>query len=238
MKQQSTGFTFLWTLLARLYGQGLGEALVGDMQEEYSQRKKEHAGRASAWLASQYSRTLMSGVMRACASPTGLFRIMCLLTLIGLPLLLGSVAWLSNMDETTPQLWQMVLAGEMHKTLFVAEYWQAQGESFARIDDLYMFINVNSLLWCALIMGAIVYLDKKKGCSLTSISLFSLAAMLVPYIAGLVFIDMAQLPPKKVGPVIAFMLFNIMYLLPLTTLWLHKKANQLSSTAAPTSTYE
>lgn len=215
-----------WRLLSRLYGEQSGEALAGDLQEEYRSRAHSNALGAAIWLVSQYSRTVLSGVWRQSGTPLGLSRIVALATLVVVPLIVGMVAWLSNMDETTPQLWNMVLAGEMHKTVFVAEYWQEQVYAISQIDDIHMFINYNSLVWAAAAMGLVMLVGNKKPDAIRAATTLGVSLMLVPYVLSLFYLEMAQLPPQKIGPVLAFTLFNVFYMLPVLALWLRRQASK------------
>ena len=172
---------------------------------------------------SQYLRALSLGLWQRSNSPQGLSVILIVATCLILPMLVGLVAWLSNMDETTPQLWQMVLAGEMHKPLFVGDYWQALPEALSRVDDIWMFINYPSLAWTFAAMGLVVLVARKTE-SLRAASALGVSLMLVPYCFAIWYLDMAQLPPKKIGPILAFTLFNVFYMLPVMTLWLKSQS--------------
>jgi hypothetical protein len=134
------------------------------------------------------------------------------------------------MDETTPQLWEMVLAGEMHKALFVAEYWRDQPEAVSRIHDLGMFINFNSAMWVGVAMALVVFVGSRKQDSLATATMLGFVLMVAPYALSIVYLDIAQLHPKKIGPIIAFTLFNVFYMLPLMAFWLNRRAKKAVDT--------
>ena len=224
MDNRTTTSTVFWRLLARVYGQPNGDAIVGDMREEFALREQSSPLTARLWIISQYTRTLSSGALRQCGTTIGLSRMMLLATIVVLPVLFGMVAWLSNMDETTPQLWEMVLAGEMHRTLFVGAYWQDQFYAIGRVDNLHMFINVNSAIWVIASMGLVILVGIQKPDAIRFATGLGVALMVVPYVVSLIYLDIAQLPPKKIGPIIAFTLFNIFYMLPMMAWWLRRQA--------------
>ena len=217
---------FFCVLLIKVYGPWAGDNILGDMLEEFDMRKQTSALTARLWIASQYTRTLCTGLWRQCTTPVGISRIVILATLLVLQLLVGLVAWLSNMDSTTPQLWEMVLAGEMHRILFVAEYWQDLPYALRQVNDIDIFINPKSALWACVAMAAINWVRSKTTTPLPLCGALALVLMTAPYIISLVYLQTAQPEPKQIGPIIAFSLFTIFYMLPLMAYWLYREAKK------------
>ena len=217
---------FFCVLLIKVYGPWAGDNILGDMLEEFDKRKQTSAFAARLWIASQYTRTLCTGLWRQCTTSVGISRIVMLATLLVLPLLVGLVAWLSNMDTTTTQLWEMVLAGEMHRILFVAEYWQDLPYALSQVSDVDMFINPKSALWACAAMAAVNWIRSKTTTPLSLCCALALVLMVAPYIISLVYLQTAQPVPKQIGPIIAFSLFTIFYMLPMMAYWLHRQAKQ------------
>lgn len=217
---------FFCVLLIKVYGPWAGDNILGDMLEEFDMRKQTSALTARLWIASQYTRTLSIGVLRQCTTPVGISRIVTLVTLVVLPLLVSLVAWLSNMDTTTPQLWEMVLAGEMHRILFVTEYWQDLPYALSHVNDIDMFISPKSALWACAAIAAVNWIRSKTTAPLPLCCALALILMAAPYIISLVYLQTAQPVPKQIGPIIAFSLLTVFYMLPMIAFWLHRQAKK------------
>ena len=193
------------------------DALVGDLKEEFFQRKTQSTAGANVWLSRQVLVSLFYAAKRALQS-TGLLKIVFLMSCLILgPTLIAMVAWLSNMDETSEAVWQQLLSANMHNIVTYGHFWQQVPEALVGIDHISMFIHNGSVAWSALslmVIGALMFFRRIHA---HQVALLGGLAMLLPYVACWAYINTMMLPPTKIGPIIAFMLFNIMYmLLPLT----------------------
>jgi hypothetical protein len=188
------------------------EGLLGDLNEEHAARATVDPSSATRWYWYQTLRTLLY-VMSSVLGSIALLRVLVLaLSFLLLPTLISMVAWLSNMNETSPEIMEYLLAGQMHNMLGDSYFWQQQLSAVGHID-FEMYLNVPSVLWAACCLFVLFYTQKKHPLSAHQIAAFGYGLMLLPYFVGLIYIDSMQLVPTKIGPIIAFMLISIVYLL-------------------------
>ena len=210
-------------LLSRLANPAYRDELIGDMEEEYTERQQTNQVTTN-WLLRQTASAIWDG-QNAMVKSTGFVKalsiVLCVLTL---PTIILFVGWLSNMQMPSEQLWQLLSAGEVHFILFNTEYWRiVWNESGISHLELEMFIHIPSILWAMVFAGSTYLLLKKSIPSVWVFSAFALAYMLLPYLFGYTVISSLEPAAQKVGPILAFMMLAPFFTLPLYVCFLFKR---------------
>ena len=218
-QQRSMSLTFASNLLVKVLPSYSKEAMVGDLREEFWQRKQQGTVQANCWLWLQLVRAVFHGLTTALKGQAAMKYLAMAGCLTVVPTLIAMVAWLSNMDNTSDEVWQQLLGANMHNIVTYGHFWQQVPEALGAIDGIQLFIHHWSVAWTLISFGAISAISYLKRCNAHQVMLMGLVAMLLPYALGWMYINTMMLPPNKLGPIIAFMLFNILYMLvPLTVL--------------------
>ena len=210
-------------LLSRLANPIYRDVLIGDMAEEYTERQQTNQ-ESTNWLLRQTALAIWDG-QNAMVKTTGFVKVLSIvLCVLTLPTITFFVGWLSNMREPSEQLWQLLMAGEVHSILFNAEYWRiVWNESGISHLELAMFINIPSILWAMLFAGSAYLFLKKSNPSVWVFSAFALAYMLLPYLFGYTLINSVDPVPQIVGPILAFMMLAPFFTLPLYVCFLFRQ---------------
>ncbi|MFT4938751.1 MAG: hypothetical protein ACI88A_001780 [Paraglaciecola sp.] len=201
------------------------ENLIGDLEEAFNDRAETDLRVAKRWYVKQFVVTFISSIADRVKSDSSLNLSMLGMAVIILPVIFCMVAWLSNMDETTPTVWQLLLDGQLHQIVFFAEFWSVQPQALLAVE-VPMFISYNSILWAALSLILIGKIAIRRNSSVRLVAGMGMATMLLPYLAGLAFIQIAEPIPTQVGPILAFMLLNVFYLLLPISFLVNKKYKQ------------
>jgi hypothetical protein len=209
-------------LLSRLANPVYRDELIGDMEEEYLERQQTNQD-ATNWLLRQTALAIWDG-QNAMVKSTGFVKALSIvLCVLALPTIVLFVGWLSNVDEPSEHLWQLLLAGEIHFILVNTEYWRlVWNESGISHLELGMFINSPSILWAIVFAGSTYLFLKKSNPSVWVFSIFAFAFMLLPYLFGYTVISSTEPVAQKVGPILAFMMLAPFYILPLYVCFLFK----------------
>ena len=210
-------------LLSRLANPAYRNELIGDMEEEYTERQQTNQVTTN-WLLRQTASAIWDG-QNAMVKSTGFVKalsiVLCVMTL---PTIVLFVGWLSNMQMPSEQLWQLLMAGEVHFILFNTEYWRiAWNESGISHLEFEMFIHIPSILWAMVFAGSTYWFLKKSNPSVWLFSAFALAYMLLPYLFGYAVINSLEPVDQKVGPILAFMMLAPFFTLPLYVCFLFKR---------------
>ena len=210
-------------LLSRLANPAYRNELIGDMEEEYTGRHQANQD-TTYWLLRQTASAIWDG-QNAMVKSTGFVKALSIvLCVMALPTIVLFVGWLSNMQMPSEQLWQLLMAGEVHSILFNAEYWRiVWNESGISHLELAMFINIPSILWAMLFAGSAYLFLKKSNPSVWVFSAFALAYMLLPYLFGYTLINSVDPVPQIVGPIVAFMMLAPFFTLPLYVCFLFRQ---------------
>lgn len=212
---------FSW-LLRHALAPSYRESALGDLAEEYKVRRQASVRDAFKWLCHQTLRACFQWLNRAAGSRMLIVCSLSLLTVFVVPTVYLMVVWLSNMDAASPALWEPLLVGDMHKIVVQAEFWQVAIEATSGSQDLLMFIHVEAVLWVLVSVFALVL--KQNTMTSHQLAGAGLILMLLPYVWGL--LVLSTFPPglKLIGPMLAFMLFCLLYMvLPLTWLVLQHR---------------
>jgi hypothetical protein len=222
-EEQHTSMPKLATwLLSRLANPVYRDVLIGDMEEEYTERQQTNQN-TSNWLLRQTTLAILDG-QNAMVKTTGFVKVLSIvLCVLTLPTITFFVGWLSNMREPSEHLWQLLMAGEVHSILFNAEYWRlVWSESGISHLELAMFIHIPSILWAMVFAGSAYLFLKRSKPSVWVFSFCALAYMLLPYLFGYTLISSIDPVAQKVGPILAFMLLAPFFTLPLYVGFLFK----------------
>ncbi|MBU1618939.1 MAG: hypothetical protein KJ556_12205 [Gammaproteobacteria bacterium] len=210
-------------LLSRLANPAYRDELIGDMEEEYRERKQTNQD-PTTWLLRQTLLAIWDG-QNAMVKTTGFVKALgILLCVLALPTIALFVGWLSTMQKPSEHLWQLLLAGEVHSLLLNGDYWRtAWQEGGISQLEFGMFIDIPSMLWAIVFVGSTYLFFKKSNPSVWVYSAFALAYMLVPYLAGYTVISSLEPAAHKVGPILAFMMLAPFFTLPLYLGFLFKR---------------
>lgn len=209
-------------LLSRLANPNYRVELIGDMEEEFIERRHAHDN-SLGWLLRQTFLAIWDGqkaMIRTTNFAKALGVVLCVLLI---PTIVVFVGWLSNLKDPSEHLWQLIIAGEIHKILFNAEFWYlAWHKSGVSHLELGMFMHIPSLIWGGVFaLSAHVFL-KKVMPGIWQYSAFALAFFLVPYLFGFALINIFEPVPKSVGPILAFMVLAPFFTLPTYITYLFK----------------
>ncbi len=210
-------------LLMQFSPRPLRDCLLGDLQEEYYRRAIADKGKGNAWYWRQALRTSLHYISAQLASMQCLrFLVIAASTLLLVSLIL-MISWLSNMSvPPSDPIWNQVLQGQVHRFLFEAEVLFHGFLTLSR-RDLGMYFNIPGLMWSLFCLLALALRNRRSLLTPHQLAAWGYCLMLLPYFFGLVFIDIAQPEARKVGPVIAFMVFPSAYMsLPLAY-WILRK---------------
>ena len=210
-------------LLSRLANPAYRDELIGDMEEEYIERKQTNQD-PTTWLLRQTVLAILDG-QNAMVKTTGFVKALgIILCVLALPTIALFVGWLSNMQKPSEHLWQLLVAGEVHSLLFNGEYWRtAWQEGGISHLEFGMFIDIPSMFWAIVFVGSTYLFFKKSNPSVWVYSAFALAYMLVPYLIGYTVISALEPAAHKVGPILAFMMLAPFFTLPLYVGFLFKQ---------------
>jgi hypothetical protein len=201
------------------------ENIIGDLEEAFNDRSETDLKVAKRWYLRQFVVTFISSISNRVKSDGSLNLSMLGMAVIILPVIFCLLAWLSNMGETTPVILQFLTDGQLHQIVFFAEFWSVQPQALLSVE-IPIFIGYNSILWAALCLVLIGKIATKRTSSVRLVAGLGMATMLLPYLAGLAFIQIAEPVPTQVGPILVFMLLNIFYLLLPISFLVNKKYKQ------------
>lgn len=210
---QSVPPLVIW-LLTRLANPAYRQELIGDIEEEYIQRKQANQ-ETRDWLTKQFIFAIWDG-QKAMLKTTGFVRTLSIICcLLVLPTIALFVGWLSNMREVSENLWQLLLSADIHRILLHSEYWHtAWNESGIRHLDIGMFIHIPSIIWALVFAFSAHRLINKTIPTAWLFAGFSLVFFLVPYLFGYALINSFDLYPRLIGPILAFMMLAPFFTLP------------------------
>jgi hypothetical protein len=210
-------------LLSRLANPAYRNELIGDMEEEYTERQQTNQD-TTTWLLRQTASAIWDGQNAMVKSTVFVKALGIILCVLMLPTITIFVGWLSNLHEPSEQLLQLLSAGEVHSILFNTEYWRlAWNENSISHLELGMFIHTPSILWAMVFAGSTYWFLKKSNPSVWLFSTFALAYLLLPYLFGYTVISSLEPVDQKVGPILAFMMLAPFFTLPLYVYFLFKR---------------
>lgn len=149
-----------------------------------------------------------------------------LLVTVLFPTLLLAIYFLSSVDNSSEYIWKNLLDGKMHAVILTSEFWLVAVETavnYGELDDLGMYFNIPSAIWAVTVFAVLYTRNKRGNFSAHQAAAWGATLMFLPYLVGLVYIQLNHLAPKQIGPVIAIMTISIIYImLPLSWFVLKK----------------
>jgi hypothetical protein len=137
------------------------------------------------------------------------------------------ITWLSHLDGLSGysfDLGTMVISGELHQALAHSEFWQQALTNSAKVKNLNYLVQWPALLWAIFCVVLLVFFSKITWISPSSLTGLCAGLVFTPYLLGTIYLQHNQLSINQSGPIVALMVFSIMYLvLPATFISLHNK---------------
>ncbi|MFT4808347.1 MAG: hypothetical protein ACI9LX_001677 [Paraglaciecola sp.] len=144
--------------------------------------------------------------------------------------LIVAITFLSNADNTLVFDNSYWTNGAVHLFFFEAEFWQLFVNQELSETSWQLFINRPSVLWFLFSCTLLYCLDKKYLLNLQSFAILALTFLSLPYLWGVAYFNLFNVPLRESGPVIAFMWLSILYLILPLSLGLIRKVHQQAST--------
>lgn len=192
----------------------LKDCIAGDLEEEFAKRHTQNKSQAIRWYWRQTMQTSIHYLAQYLATEALLKKLVIAVTLVLFPTLVVMISWLSNMDhETSEYIWQNLLQGKVHNFLFDTEVLLLGSEKLIATFDLLMYFNVPAALWALFALAALYIRNKRAAFSAHQAASWCTILMLLPYLFGLIYIDIIQPQARHVGPPVAFMTLSIVYLI-------------------------
>ena len=213
-------------LLKIILPHNLKTFILGDMQEEFSDLLLKNHNRARYWY---WKQGLIVGIYFLVRNSLMIkAALICLLSLsvtLFLSLVL-TVAWMSNINTyVAPKVVEGLMHANIHYFLFDSYLLGYGFEVLSNKLDMKTFIHTPSLIWATLCIGILVRKSRRKHFPSKSFTSLSMILIFLPYLVGYVYINFLYTyhEPASIGPVLATMIFPILYLtIPLCLLGLSK----------------
>jgi len=213
-------------LLNMILPNNLKTFILGDMQEEFSDLLLEAPNRARYWYWKQGVTVgiyfLVRNALMMKAAAIGL---LCLSVTLFFSLVL-TIAWMSNINtQVAPNVVEGLMHANIHYFLFDSYLLEYGFEVLSNELEMKTFIHPPSLIWATICIGILVRKSRCKHFPSKSFTLLSIILIFLPYLVGYLYINFlyTSLEPVFVGPILATMIFPILYLtVPLYLLGLSK----------------
>ena len=130
------------------------------------------------------------------------------------------ITWLSNITSTEGINFDIITElqhGNVHKILTQAEFWPLATNSMYEIKGLSYLFQFEALVWTFISLKLLRFCQKNNIINKMTFFIFTFLWLMIPYLFGVIYLKLTLLPIQQVGPIVAFMLFSILYLiLPIT----------------------
>jgi len=226
-QQQCQAPKFACYLLACFCHGYAGESLIGDLVEEYQYRALVDPFQAKLWFWKQTVSSLLLCMSDALASQKLLKIFVVVIPFLLLPVLVAFIGWLSAFDLFPQGIeggWQTLLRGEIHRLVIEPLIWAQFPTSISELE-FDMLLHLPSSIWALVAIAGFSFVYYRQNCSAHQLAALGYSLCFLPYLLGLLYIDQQSLMAKQVGPIIAFMLISIVYLLPVISILLYRKLN-------------
>jgi hypothetical protein len=195
--------------------------LIADLHEEFDERAAINVKKAKIWYWKQAitSTYQFSKLLFTTAKLVNLF-ILIIAPVIFI-LLLMTITGISHMDNADPLIMSYILKGQVHNLLLNDFVLSIGYERFVSVFSLDIYYSSSALYWCLLSLVMIAVLNAKLTLTRHIITLLSCALMLAPYFGGLLYIGIMDPEQSKIGGIMAFMVFPIVYMLLPIVVWIN-----------------
>ena len=206
------------------------DSVLGDLQEEFQERAKINLRSAYIWYWRQAFEVIISVEKHNSALAITLTQVSFLFLAVVFVFSFHLIGWLAYADEPatlSSGTWPRVLGGHVYLLFSESQFWQFAPVFWGKLDGVAFLLNFDSSLVCLLLVLAYCCSLGFKRRSF----LFSFCAgaclLFLPAVLGILFLSQNTLLMHQVGPVLAIMIFPVVYLvLPLTMyLWIVSKKN-------------
>lgn len=225
-KPQSTPPKAALLLMSMILPKQIESNLIGDLIEEYQLLIADGRKDADAWFWRQAMETNLIYISSLLRRPSVLRKLNILVPFILFTFASLLITWLSHMDSLegyTEGMWQSLLEGKIHLALFEPAFWQEINQTLLKMGDLSMYLHLPSMLFTSVSMLLLYKLDKKLNFSVLKMAVWGYGLMLVPYSWALIHINTQQLMPTQIGPLLAFGLITIFYMILPISYMVNKK---------------
>ncbi|MFT5899502.1 MAG: hypothetical protein ACI97K_002155 [Glaciecola sp.] len=193
------------------------DEIIGDLHEQYYESNDRH-------MIKQFSFWWQAALIISRYVMMNKKTIALILSAVSLAIFLiftAAILFLSNSDDATAFSKPYWTNGDFYQFfLDPMLYSYISGEMFAGITPQ-LFINIPSILWSLAGVGLIIILKKTSKLNLQTIAIASLLLLVGPYIWGMLNFKANEIPLRESGPILAFTLISVLYLvLPLTALFI------------------
>lgn len=204
--------------------------LIGDLIEEYELLIEGGSKDANAWFWKQAIETNLIYISSLLRRPSFLRKLNLLMPFVLFILATLLITWLSQMDSLdgySEGMWQRLLEGKVHLALFEPAFWQEINQILSKVGNISMYFDIPSMLFAAVNLFVLCKLDKKLNFSALKMAIWGYGLMLVPYTWALIHINTQPLMPKQIGPLLAFGLITLFYMLLPVSYMVNKKLTRL-----------
>jgi hypothetical protein len=212
-------------LLNKLLPDSVNDDISGDLIEEFNQSSKTlFKSKYTFWLHT------LSTCLRYNMNNKAAVSLVLAFISIGLFYgLIVAITFLSNADNTLVFDNSYWTNGAVHLFFFEAEFWQLFGNQELSETSWQLFINIPSVLWFLFSCTWLYCLDKKYLLNLQSFAILALTFLSLPYLLGVAYFNLFDVPLRESGPIIAFMWLSILYLILPLSFGLIRKVHQQAS---------
>lgn len=187
------------------------DCIIGDLIEEFQSKAKQNTAQANRWFWRQTLGNVSFYSKSYLKSSVFLYNSFTVVSGIIFAILTLFINWLSNMDKVEPEIWAKLLDGKVLQLLFEPSVLQLGYDKFTTDINLPMYLNTPAICWSMLSLFLIYLLNRKIPLSPHQLAGLGVTLMIIPYILGYFYIQFYQPPPIEVGPILAVMVFPIIY---------------------------
>ena len=216
-------------LMSIILPKQIKNSLIGDLIEEYELLIADGSKDANAWFWKQAMETNLIYVSSLLRRPSFLRKLNILIPFILFTFASLLITWLSHMGSLngySEGMWQRLLEGKIHLALFEPTFWQEINQLLLKVGSLSMYLHLPSMLFAATSLLVLYKLDKKLNFSALKMAVWGYGFMLLPYTWALIHINTHPLMPKQIGPLLAFGLITVFYMLLPVSYVVNKKLVQ------------
>ena len=215
-KEQQFAPPRIATYIAKLFlPDRIADNVIGDMEEEFVKIAQQDQRLAKSWYWQQTMETSMIYFSKKVTAPMFFNKLNVFISVIAFIILTGLIALLSSMDDPSiisENFWEELLRGNIFVALISESFWSNWGTWFSGFHIKWI-IDVPSTVYSVLCLSVLFYMKKKTHVSLSFFVIFGYILTFLPMILGFLYLSNNVLQPTQVGPIIAFMLLSMMYML-------------------------
>ena len=117
--------------------------------------------------------------------------------------------------------------GAVHLFFVEPVFWESVANGLIQEATLGIFINIPSLIWAGISLALMVLIETRQSLSLIKHIALVMALIFTPYLYGMFYFTLNEVPLNQAGPIIAFMWLPVLFLIvPLSYGVIRKINNQ------------